>query len=309
MIPVRHQEGIYSLAVDRHEHGYFSYFPALPGCHGWGATYDGAVKAAQDALILYMQMQPQHGDPIPEEKSLVSLGRWIRAFSVRTVHQHTVTTTVAMVTCILIILNLGPFARNVKIDSLVPSREAAESALQQPLKSRVEPEHVPSKPIRASVQPPSISDVSVALATANGGNRAKDGTNDLVGKETPPGLADSAGQPRANDATPGSIKSEMILGIWSPEAGACSVRDFRRGVQLMVISTDGAWAGDAFCMFRRKLQTEAGWRIVADCSNPRESWTSNVHLTVKGNRLMWTSQRGAQLYARCTPELEMAQAR
>jgi hypothetical protein len=99
----------------------------------------------------------------------------------------------------------------------------------------------------------------------------------------------------------------MIMGIWSPEAGACSVRDFRRGVQLTVISADGAWAGDTFCMFRRKQQTEAGWRIVADCSNPRESWTSNVRLTVKGNRLMWASQRGAQLYARCTPDLEMAQ--
>ena len=314
MIPMRYKGGAYSLTVERHERGYFGYFPALPGCHGWGATYDDAVKAAQDALIPYLQMQPQQGDPIPEEKSPVSLGKWIRAFSVRTVHLHAVTTTAAMVTCIAIVLNLGPFARNPKIDSFVPSREAVGSALQQPNqppKSRVEPEDVSSEPIRASIQPPSILPVAVTLATATLGDRPKDETKDLGGKETPqtPGLADTAGQPRANDDTPGSIKSEMIVGIWSPEAGACSVRDFRRGVQLTVISTDGAWAGDTFCMFRRKQQIEAGWRIVADCSNPRESWTSNVRLTVKNNRLMWTSQRGAQLYARCTPDLEMAQAR
>ena len=73
MIPMRYKGGTYSLTVERYERGYFGYFPALPGCHGWGATYDGAVKAAQDALIPYLQMQPQHGDPILEEKSPVSL--------------------------------------------------------------------------------------------------------------------------------------------------------------------------------------------------------------------------------------------
>ena len=151
----------------------------------------------------------------------------------------------------------------------------------------------------------------ITPATAALGSRPNDETKDLGSKEIPqtPELADSAGSTRANDTAPGSIKSELIVGIWSPEAGACSVRDFRRGAQLTVISNDGAWAGDTFCMFRRKQQIEAGWRMAANCSNPRESWTSNVRLTVKGNRSMWASQRGAQLYARCTPDLEMAQAR
>ena len=154
MIPVRHKGGTYSLTVERHERGYFGYFPALPGCHGWGATYDGAVKAAQGALIPYLQMQPQQGHPIPEEKSPVSLGKWIRAFSVRTVHLHTVATTVAMVTCIAIILDLRPFARNPKMDSLAPNREAVGSALQQPNQSpqsRVEPEHISSEPTSTAI--------------------------------------------------------------------------------------------------------------------------------------------------------------
>jgi predicted RNase H-like HicB family nuclease len=155
MIPMRHKGGTYSLTVEQHEQGYFGYFPALPGCHGWSATYDGAVKAAQDALIPYLQMQPQHSDPIPEEKSPISLGSCIHVFFARTLHLHVVTTTVAMVTCIAIILNLGPFARNPKIDSLVPSREAIGSALRQPNQSpqsRVEPEHVSSEPSTSAMK-------------------------------------------------------------------------------------------------------------------------------------------------------------
>jgi predicted RNase H-like HicB family nuclease len=69
MIPMRYKGGTYSLTVEQHERGYFGYFPALPGCRGWGATYDGAVKAAQDALIPYLQMQPQQDDPILKKKA------------------------------------------------------------------------------------------------------------------------------------------------------------------------------------------------------------------------------------------------
>ena len=154
MIPVRNKRGTYSPTVERHERGYFGYLPSAAGLSGWAATYDGAVKAAQDALIPYLQMQPQHGDPILEEKGPVSLGRWIRAFSVRTVHLHTVATTVAMVTCIAIILDLRPFARNPKMDSLAPNREAGGSALRQPNQSpqsRVEPEHVSSEPTSTAI--------------------------------------------------------------------------------------------------------------------------------------------------------------
>jgi len=218
MIPVRHKGGTYSLTVEQHEQGYFGYFPALPGCHGWSATYDGAVKAAQDALIPYLQMQPHRSDPIPEEKSPVSLGSWIHGFFARTLDPHIVTTTVAMVTCVSAILNLGPFARNSKIDAVVPSREAVAAVQQpnQPPTSRVEPEHVSSEPVKGSIQPSSILHVAVTPATAALGSRPNDETKDLGSKETPqtPELADSAGQTRANDTTLGSIKSEIIVGIW-----------------------------------------------------------------------------------------------
>jgi hypothetical protein len=101
----------------------------------------------------------------------------------------------------------------------------------------------------------------------------------------------------------------MVVGVWSPEGGVCSARDFQRGVLPAVISADGAWAGDTFCVFRKKQQTESGWRVLAECSSPRERWTSNVRLSVSENRLVWTSQRGTETYARCAADVLMAQAR
>jgi predicted RNase H-like HicB family nuclease len=42
----------YSLTIefDEEERGYLAYFPALPGCHTWGETYEEAVKNAEEAL-------------------------------------------------------------------------------------------------------------------------------------------------------------------------------------------------------------------------------------------------------------------
>src|SRR4051812_12043211 len=41
-----------------------------------------------------------------------------------------------------------------------------------------------------------------------------------------------------------------IVGVWAPEASPCTVRNFRGGFLPTIINTDGAWAGDTFCMFR-----------------------------------------------------------
>jgi hypothetical protein len=106
-----------------------------------------------------------------------------------------------------------------------------------------------------------------------------------------------------------AVKKEAILGIWAPDAGSCSARDFRDGFLPTVITAEGAWAGDTFCLFTKYEASETGWRVVAKCSSPRERWTSQVRLTVSENRLTWTSRRGTQAYTRCAPEVLMAQAR
>ena len=74
---------IYALTVEPHEdeEGYLAYFPSLPGCQTWGATYEEAVKNAEEALEVYIETLAAHGDPIPEESGTdepVSLGVMVR---------------------------------------------------------------------------------------------------------------------------------------------------------------------------------------------------------------------------------------
>jgi predicted RNase H-like HicB family nuclease len=287
MIPFKHKERTYSLTVEQHENGYHGYFPALPGCYSWGATYDAVVKNAEDALARHLQTLPENGDSVCDGTAQrpVSLRRRILGSAVflRTVNLHTVTTAAAMLTCTAIVLNVGPFAR---APTIVPAgRESIRAALQHPtelsssprpivgvasppqsLETTAETEHSSPEPIKASLQVPS------------------EASSDLM-------------------------KRDMVVGVWSPEGGVCSARDFQRGVMPAVISADGAWAGDTFCVFRKKQQTESGWRVLAECSSPRERWTSNVRLSVSENRLVWTSQRGTETYARCAADVLMAQAR
>jgi hypothetical protein len=107
---------------------------------------------------------------------------------------------------------------------------------------------------------------------------------------------------------PAAQPSATIVGIWVPDAGTCSVRNFRDGFLPTVINMDGAWAGETFCVFSNQKQTETGWKVAANCSNSREQWSTQVRLTVKGDRLKWTSKRGSQDYTRCAPDFLLAKA-
>jgi hypothetical protein len=120
---------------------------------------------------------------------------------------------------------------------------------------------------------------------------------DIQPNSLPVGLPDPAAQP-----------STTIVGIWAPDAGACSVRNFRDGLLPTIINMDGAWAGETACIFSNQKQTETGWRVVANCSNSREQWSTQVRLTIRGDRLKWTSKRGTQDYTRCAPDFLLAKA-
>ena len=118
-----------------------------------------------------------------------------------------------------------------------------------------------------------------------------------------------AAQNHGENAEPAATTKSTVIGVWAPEAGTCSAERFRDGVLPTVITLDGAWAGDTFCLFTKQQQTEDGLRVVAKCSSPRERWTSQVRLTVSDQRLTWSSKRGVQAYARCTSDLTVAAKR
>jgi predicted RNase H-like HicB family nuclease len=72
----------YSLTIESYpeEEGYLAFFPALPGCHTWGNTYEEAVKNAEEVLIGYLEALQKNGQAIPEENGPageVSLGVFV----------------------------------------------------------------------------------------------------------------------------------------------------------------------------------------------------------------------------------------
>jgi predicted RNase H-like HicB family nuclease len=71
----------FTLSIERRDDAYIAYFPALPGCHTWGTTYEAAVRNAEEALGLYLETLASHGDPIPDDQTInepVSLGVTVR---------------------------------------------------------------------------------------------------------------------------------------------------------------------------------------------------------------------------------------
>ncbi len=56
----------YSLSIEfqKDEGGYLAFFPALPGCHSWGASYEEAVKNAEEALLGYLEALQKNGEAI-----------------------------------------------------------------------------------------------------------------------------------------------------------------------------------------------------------------------------------------------------
>jgi hypothetical protein len=251
----------------------------------------------------------------------------------RTIHLHGLAAAGAMLTCIAAALNVGPFAKAPKINLTVENArgEAARLAFERdeasstpvldwqtrmPVSGLQSTMDVASTPTPVTRPEETLQELSslpvVEMASSTAQTTSPNDRNGEMEEKSPPdqtGSVDLASHRHPDDANSEPGKSATIVGVWAPNPGTCSARDFREGALPAVISTDGAWAGETFCMFSNKKQTETGWSVVAKCSSPKERWTANVRLTVKDNRLIWTSRRGTQAYTRCPSDVLMAAAR
>jgi hypothetical protein len=248
---------------------------------------------------------------------LKQLGSRLHVFRVRTSHLHGLAAAGAMLTCAAITLNPCQFITRSKVPpggqaDGVPTPVAAVGATLT--------ESSATSTFADGAQSAAQVDVAWQSVTAFG-HLSSIPAGGIVLAAFPASSGEiDGGPPQQDAASPDStmpqldpehseVKKEAIVGIWAPDAGSCSARDFRDGFLPTVITAEGAWAGDTFCLFTRREPSETGWRVVAKCSSPRERWTSQVRLTVSENRLTWTSKRGTQAYTRCAPEVLMAQAR
>jgi hypothetical protein len=247
------------------------------------------------------------------------------AFVPRSIHLHGLATAAAMLTCAAIVLNVGPFtAVSHKAANIDGSPGAAARPASATTEQRVGSRSIPQWDVdalmhthqsRSAAEPENFAERISTLIwpssfVAIGGAQA-------ASWPAPPKDADDGKTAQASPADPVAPQPEhasvdlardAVVGVWAAD-GSCSARDFRDGLLPTVINPEGAWAGETFCQFTSRKQTEAGWTVVAKCSNGRDRWTSNVRLTVNENRLTWTSKRGTQAYTRCAPDVAMAHAR
>lgn len=96
-----------------------------------------------------------------------------------------------------------------------------------------------------------------------------------------------------------ALERADFIGVWGPTTAACQAPSRRRGYLPATITMTGAKAGRTVCSFKDSRRAGNGWVVAAACSDRGRRWSSQVRLTVDGDRLTWSSGKGAAAYVRC----------
>jgi peptidoglycan hydrolase-like protein with peptidoglycan-binding domain len=89
-----------------------------------------------------------------------------------------------------------------------------------------------------------------------------------------------------------------FVGGWGIDADQCRQASDNR--PPIAISARRAEAFGTMCEFNSTQREAANeWRIRATCADEGDRWNANIRLTLSGNRLRWTSERGTTTYLRC----------
>jgi hypothetical protein len=112
-------------------------------------------------------------------------------------------------------------------------------------------------------------------------------------------VADAPDGNRGSKDSPTNRQDGPFAGVWATNEKACSPQLNRDGLLPALISSQGAWAGETTCSFNKSKRVGNTWTFAAVCADSRRRWKADVRMSVVGNRLTWTSQRGSQTYVRC----------
>jgi len=146
-----------------------------------------------------------------------------------------------------------------------------------------------------------LMDLGFLFGTADGawGPRSRRALRDFRGAQ---GLGDSdiwdwQAQHDLFSATAASAPpTATFVGGWGIDANQCRQTPDNR----VTIDTRRAASSGATCQFNSTQRESANeWRIRAACADESERWNANIRLTLSGNKLTWTSERGTVTYLRC----------
>ena len=88
-----------------------------------------------------------------------------------------------------------------------------------------------------------------------------------------------------------------FVGGWAAEQNDCGSRVTESPLK---ITPKKAETANAACEFVSIQRSGTAWRVRANCAAGQERWVANITLTVGGNRLTWSSERGKATYVRCS---------
>ncbi len=63
----------FRVMLEPDDGGYSVWVPALPGCVSQGDTAEEALANIREAIQAYVESAHRHGDPLPDEDSLVEM--------------------------------------------------------------------------------------------------------------------------------------------------------------------------------------------------------------------------------------------
>jgi len=90
--------------------------------------------------------------------------------------------------------------------------------------------------------------------------------------------------------------AETFMGTWASDAAECRPA-LGAGVRISRRRAEG-YGG--VCSFGSVQREGSAWRVKAVCAGSGTTWNANINLSVSGDRLRWSSERGTTVYVRCS---------
>jgi peptidoglycan hydrolase-like protein with peptidoglycan-binding domain len=91
--------------------------------------------------------------------------------------------------------------------------------------------------------------------------------------------------------------SETFVGGWAEEVVDC--KPPHAGGAPLRISVRQAEKSGTVCKFGPALREGSAWRLQSVCKEGEKTWNANIRLSVSGDRLTWSSERGTDSFVRC----------
>jgi hypothetical protein len=94
------------------------------------------------------------------------------------------------------------------------------------------------------------------------------------------------------------VDAAGFVGGWAANLGDCHTG--AAGRPPLILTLKKAETSGGICEFGSVQRDADGWRVQAICTVGAKSWSANIRFIRSGNRLTWSSEKGTDVYVRCS---------